>query len=415
MSSLGTSTATDAENDVSKLLSDWIASNEAASLGAVDSANDPSWVLAYLPPVESLSFNPTHRTLRALFMFVFLAVVAIGILAGIGIFAAISAVIVDVLLITLFLVVSGFLFLRTAEAQAKRDSLKRFKQGQGEINKAKQSASKAEKFRRSLCQNEKRSIGKLAKRLKDTHESEQKELRALDARLAAHLTKLGVQTQTLLSEESAEIDIGLRSLQNLHLMAQLSTAYIQAATIQGFGETLKYSLQANGINTAADFTGISYGADSKVLINLRNGSKVRILGIGEVKAVALDTWRRNIEVRARGTQPLSLPPAQVQVIRIKYAQKRQLIAQEEINARADAVAKQRHIRERFATIRTTIATELTETRDRFSQEYAQSDQHLSEARREERDVTWLQESTQRDLSKYTKVTYWKYCVSVARG
>ena len=62
---------------------------------------------------------------------------------------------------------------------------------------------------------------------------------------------------------------------------------------------------ANGITTAADFTGISYGTGSEVLINLRNGRRVHPSGIGEVKAVALETWRREVEAQVlAGRSPL---------------------------------------------------------------------------------------------------------------
>jgi DNA-binding helix-hairpin-helix protein with protein kinase domain len=198
-------------------------------------------------------------------------------------------------------------------------------------------------------------------------------------------------------------------------VAQLTTASIRSATIQGIGQALKAALVANGITTAADFTGISYGAGSEVLINLRNGRRVHPSGIGAVKAVALETWRREVEARARRTQPTSLPPAQVQAIRLKYAQQRQSLAQEEHRVRAEAAAQQHQIRERWAVAHSAIAVELSETRDRFLQERAQADLRLSKARREARDVTWQQVSAERELSAYRKVTYWRYCACVARG
>jgi len=47
---------TAAESDISKAIADWLTSIEAASPGTVDAANDPSWVLAHMPPVELLPF-----------------------------------------------------------------------------------------------------------------------------------------------------------------------------------------------------------------------------------------------------------------------------------------------------------------------------------------------------------------------
>ena len=409
------STAIDVENDVSKAISDWLTSIETATPGTVDSANDSSWVLANMPPVESLPFNPTHRTLRALSAIVLLAIVAIGVLGGIAILPRIDVVIGDAVLAALVLVASGVLFSKTTEARAKRGSLTRYRQRHAEVNSAKRSASRAERDRRAVDHRERRALEKIGKRANDAHTSEQKELQAVEARLTAHLSKLGIQIQSLQSAESIERNNGVRALQDQHLVAQLTIASIRSASIQGIGQALKAALAANGIATAADFTGISYGAGSKVLINLRNGHRVHPSGIGEVKAVALDTWRREVEAHARRTQPTTLPQAQVQEIRLKYAQKRQSLVQEENHARTEAETQQHQVRERWATIHATITVELTETRDRFLQECAQADLQLSKARREARDATWQQVSAQRDLIKYSEVTYWRYCACVARG
>jgi hypothetical protein len=409
------SNATAAENNVSKAISDWMTSIETASPSTVDAANDPSWLLAHMPPVEPFPFDPTQRTLRALSAVVLLALVAIGLLGGTAVLPGIDAGIGNAVLVVLILAVSGVLFLRTSESRAKRDSLTRYKQRHAEVSNAERSASKAERDRRAVDQRERQALEKIGKRANDAHTSEQKELHGAEARLAANLSKLGTRTRSLQSAESAETGNALRALQDQHLVAQLTTASIRSATIQGIGQALKAALVANGITTAADFTGISYGAGSEVLINLRNGRRVHPSGIGAVKAVALETWRREVEARARRTQPTSLPPAQVQAIRLKYAQQRQSLAQEEHRVRAEAAAQQHQIRERWAVAHSAIAVELSETRDRFLQERAQADLRLSKARREARDVTWQQVSAERELSAYRKVTYWRYCACVARG
>ena len=88
---------------------------------------------------------------------------------------------------------------------------------------------------------------------------------------------------------------------------------------------------------------------------------------------------------------------------------------EEHRARAEAASQQHEIRERWATIHAALGAELSGTRDRFPQERAQADVHLSEARREARDMTWQQVSAERELGAYREVTYWRYCICVARG
>ena len=283
------------------------------------------------------------------------------------------------------------------------------------VTAAERSASKAEKERRAVEQRERQALEKIGKRSNEARESEQKELHAAEARLAAHLSNIGSQTQSLQSAETTEIGNTLRALQDQHLLTQLTAASVRSATIQGIGQALKGALAANGVTTAADFTGISYAAGSEVFINLRNGRRVHPIGIGQVKAIALETWRREVEARARRTLPSLLPPAQVQAISIKYAQRRQSLAQEEHNARAEVAVQQNQIRKRWAGVHVAIASELSETRDRFLQERARADLRLSSARREARDVTWQQVSAKRELGAYREVTYVSYCTRVVRG
>lgn len=407
--------ATDVENDASKAIADWLMSIETASPSAVDSANDSTWILAHLPPAKPLPFEPSHPTLRAFSTIVLLAFVVIGILGVIAIIPGIDAVIGDAILAALILLASGVLYRSTTQARAKRNSLKGLKRRYAEVNSAKRSVSRAQRDRRAVDQRERQALGNIGKRANDALMAEQKELQAAEAKVTAHLSTLRKQTESLQSEESMERDNELRALQDKHLTAQLATASIRSSTIQGIGQALKNALAENGITTAADFTGISYGPDSKVLINLRNGRQVHPHGIGELKARTLETWRRDVEARARRTQPTTLPLARVQAITHKYAQKRQSLVQEERYARAEAISQQHQVRERWATIHAEIAVELSETRDRFLQECARADVQLSKTRREERDLTWRQVSAKSDHSKYREVTYWKYCVCVARG
>lgn len=406
---------TTGEHDLSKAISDWLASIETASPGAAEAANDPSWVLAHMPPVEAIPFEPAHRTLRALTVIVALALVALGILRGIAVLSAIDASAGAVALSVLILITSVVLFHRTEESRAKRDSRTRYKERHAVMSAAQRSVSKAEKDRRTVEQRERQALEKIGKRAGVARESEQRELHAAEARLAAHLSNISSQAQSLQSAETAEIGNLLRALQEQHLMTQLTAASVRSATIQGIGRALKDALAANGVTTAADFAGISFGAGSEVFINLRNGRRVHPSGIGEVKANALETWRREVEARARRAQPSSLPPAQVQAIRLKYAQRRQSLVQEENNARADIAVQLNQIRERWASIHVTIASELSETRDRFLPERAQADLRLSSARREARDVTWQQVSAKKELDAYQEVTYLRYCTRVVRG
>jgi hypothetical protein len=404
-----------AKNDLTEALADWSASMTVTAPESVDQANDSSWALAYMPPVKPLPFAPTHRAIRYFSAVALLALVAITILGGMAVLPAIVAVIGDAVLIAFVFTVSGLSFTKTAESRDKRASLRLYKQRQAEVSTAERATSKAEKDRRAVDQHERQALEKIGQRANDAHAAEQRELQAAEARVAMLLSKVTTQTQGLQSAESAEKGNALRALQDQHLTAQLIRASIRSATIYGIGDAVRNELIANGITTAADFTGISYGTGTEVFINLRNGLRVHPYGVGEVKAVALETWRQEVEARARRTQPTSLSPAQVQAIRLKYAQQRQSLAQEEHRARAESANQQHQICERWATTYAALGGELAGTRDRFLQERAQADARLREARKEARDLTWQLVKAEQELGAYREVTYRRYCTCVARG
>ena len=404
-----------ARNDVSKAISDWLTSLDSASLGTTDSPNDSTWILAQLPPIERLRFEPSHQTLRIFGATILLALVALVVLGALAIITVTDAVIGGACLATLLFAISGVLYYRTAEAQGKRDSRTQLARRNLAVNSARRLASKSEKDRRAIDQRERQAIAKIDKRAKDAYATEQKQLAAAETKAKQQLSNISTQVQSLQSSESVEFGKELQILQNQHVAAKLRIASIQSATMPGIGQLLKLELEAHGIMTAADFTGISIGTDSKAFINLRNGHRVHPNGIGEIKALTLDAWRRDVEESARRTQPTILPQMQAQAIRVKYAQKRQSLAEAERKVRAEAMSQQHQLRESWAATHLAIGVELTETRDRFLRECAQADLSLSQDRQNARDATWQQVKAEWDHGRYSEVTYRRYCICIARG
>jgi hypothetical protein len=376
-----------ARNDVSEAISDWLTSLDSASLGATESPNDSTWILEQLPPIERLPFEPSHQTVRIFGATILLALVALVALDAGAINAVTDAVIGGACLATLLFAVSGVLYYRTAEAQGKRDSRTQLAQRNVAVNSARRSASKSEKDRRAIDQRERQAIAKIDKRAKDAYATEQKQLAAAETKTKQQLSIISTQVQSLQSSESVEFGKELQTLQNQDLVAKLRIASIQSAMMPGIGQVLKLELAAHGIMTAADFTGISIGTDSKAFINLRNGHRVHPNGIGEIKALTLDAWRRDVEESARRTQPTILPQMQAQAIRLKYAHKRQSLAEAERKVRAEAMSQQHQLRETWAATHIAIGVELTETRDRVLRECAQADLRLSQDRQNARDAT----------------------------
>lgn len=406
---------TTGEHDLFKSVSDWRSSIDTSSLSVAEAANDPSWVLNHMPPSEDIPFEPVNRVLRALALIVLLLVAGVSILGTISLLPKIDAAVGVAALVGVMLVTSGISFRRTQESRAKQASRTWCKDRQGAASTARRLASQLEKDRRALDQRERQALEKIGKRASKARESEQREFQATERRLADRLSSIGSQTQALQSAETAEIGKTLRVLQDQYLVNQLMGASIRSASIPGIGHALKGILAASGVTTAADFIGIARSADGEVFIKLRNGQLVHPSGIGEVKARVLDQWRLEVESRARRAQPGSLPPAQVQAIRLKYAQQRQSLVLQERNVRVEAVMQQNEIRERWRGSYVAISSELAEVRERFLSEREQAEVRLSNARREARDMAWQQVRAMRELGAYREVTYLSYCARVLRG
>jgi hypothetical protein len=154
------------------------------------------------------------------------------------------------------------------------------------------------------------------------------------------------------------------------------------------------SLAANGVVTAADFTGITYSGGPRagaprVLIRLRNGNYVHPNGVGEKKAAALDSWRRTLEMRARATQPSRLTSIQAQAIQAKYEQRRQDLANEEQTAQARSA------------------------RQAFAQERVQVNAQLAAVQKQSSGTTWKRDLAAREILAHRNVNYLRYITSCA--
>jgi DNA-binding helix-hairpin-helix protein with protein kinase domain len=202
-------------------------------------------------------------------------------------------------------------------------------------------------------------------------------------------------------------------LQEQHVSSYLGRASIQSAKIPGIGPGIAKSLIANGVMTAADFTGASYSGD-QVMIKLRNGYYVHPKGVGEKKALALDSWRRTLEMQARATQPSRIPPTQAQAIRAKYVQQRQNLANEEQTAHARASVELNQISQKWMQTHTSISAELVSIRQAFAQEKVQADVEMTAVQKQASATTWQRDLAAREISAHRKINYLRYLTGIIR-
>jgi hypothetical protein len=407
-------------NAASGTIPDWIAQTQVGSKGTASGVQGgASWVTGHLAPLPLVAFHPSIVSLRLLASVGLASIVTIGISASAHIIPVIMASPIACAIIFVFILVTALLFHRTSEWRAKHEKLVIFKERRTDSSKAAREESKFEHARRDVDSREQKTIEKITKEGEKEKASEQKELADLDKKLTAQLGSLEKQKKRLQANEATETGGALRANQQQHVSNYLSRASISSAKIPGIGQGVVRSLAASGINSAADFTGVRDQTGPRggrqVYIMKRLGPPVHPTGVGEKKARDLDNWRRGMESMARATQPSSLPAAQAQAIRSRYAQQRQTLANQEQVVRAQATNDQRQVRQKWVPIHAAISAKIVPMRQAFAQEKVQADAQLTMARKQVGTAMWQRELAERELAAYRNVSYRRYLAAVIRA
>jgi len=127
------------------------------------------------------------------------------------------------------------------------------------------------------------------------------------------LAKLVRERTGLQGWKSAELARRTSSVESRHMADELARHRIDAAQVYGIGRAVVAELEAVGIRTAADFTGIrvdrGFGRSISVRVLHRDGRALKVPMVGEVRARHLDAWRVGLENRVRVRMPAQLTAA----------------------------------------------------------------------------------------------------------
>jgi len=397
---------------------DWVTQIQAGRQpGAQPLQTGTAWITGHLSALPLAEFQPSRIALRVIAGLAFAAIVSIGILARVGDVPSIMVALTAVFSMLLFIAVSLALFRHTSEWREKHAKLAMLKDRKAEANSKAREVSRIDRLRRDFDEHEQKEVATITKQAEKARSSEQKELTRASKQLQAQIGNLEKQRQRLAASETSEAGEALRSLQRNHVASFLSGRLISSAKIPGIGEGVVRSLATYGIRSAADFTGIQYQTGPRggreIYIMARHGL-VHPSGVGEKKAHDLESWRRSIEQQAIRSQPNTLPTAQLHAIRIKYTQQRQLLADQERAARAQAGHEQREIKVRWASTHAGFSGELTATHQRFARERAHTDAKLTAAQKEADAALWHRELAEREVAAHQKVSYRRYLAGIVR-
>jgi hypothetical protein len=317
-----------------------------------------------------------------------------------------------------FLVISIALFRSTTGWRDKHARQLVLKESKSKARSSARESSKEAVARRQIDGQEQKAVGRIVKQAEKASSSEQKELTAASKRSQARTSALDKQRQRVTKGEASENAKALRILQRDYVDQYKSSHVIGAAQIPGIGQSVARSLAAHGIRSAADFTGIEYQ------VGPRGGREIRIRttrfglvhpsGVGEKKARDLESWRRRVEHEAMATQPTALPAAELNVIRAKYMQQRQAVADQEQTARADAAQERKEIQTKWAATHADFASEIASRRQKFAQERSQIEIRLAAAGTLADTAIWQRELAERELTAHQLVTYGRFLLCIVK-
>ncbi|MFD8518757.1 hypothetical protein ACFV2D_01885 [Streptomyces capillispiralis] len=187
----------------------------------------------------------------------------------------------------------------------------------------------------------------------------QTELRDEQSRITVKLNKetgdLRTKLSGLTAKEQKQLNAALASVVRTHIQDQLRRTSIQdAKKLSNMGSGTVTNLIAAGIRTAADFTGVRYVQGSRygnrdAYLIRSNGHQVKVPGVGEVRAAALESWRASLEQRARKSAPTSVGVQERAAIRQQFAARKKKYEAEITQAENAARHKRDQLQQRVTT------------------------------------------------------------------
>lgn len=249
------------------------------------------------------------------------------------------------------------------EAQASKARLRALRQQVGSLAAP---AAEGEKVRREIEALDLASASRdvqVNQQIKDL----QAELRDAQSRITIALNKetgkLRATLSGLAAKEQRQLDAALTSAITAHVQNKLRRASIQEVKkLSNISSGTVTALTAAGIHTAADFSRVRYVQTGRysnrdAYLIRPNGQQVKVPGVGEVRARAIESWRASLEQRARQSAPTSVSVQERSTIRQQFAAQKKRHEAELAQAEGAARREREQLQQRITTRQQQISKE----------------------------------------------------------
>jgi hypothetical protein len=367
---------------------------------------DTSWLLGHLDAAPVLPFDPPVRPLRALGaagIFSIVALLTAGLIGILPLGPAITMAAIYAVLAACFSIIPWH---ATAEYEARAAVEARSRSRDRAARAARRTVERLEAERTALETRQERTEAAISEGGEAARTGEARDLETLERRTAARLAALTERRRQLSSREAADIQAALGVVQDRHVYDRLCAARLRSALLPGINQNLVTVLIDHGIETAADFIGVTGG--EPVQVELRYGRFVEPPGLNTLRAGTLDRWRKSIEGEARRSQPASLPAARLDAIRAGTEAEKQAVTQEERAVRAETARERDELHRQAADRQAELARDLVRSRRALVRDREELDDNLTGAQRELRAADWNKGLARRDLAAHRRATYLQY-------
>jgi hypothetical protein len=269
--------------------------------------------------------------------------------------------------------------------------------------------------RAALDQRAKRQTEEFDRRRLQLDNATTQAIQRIERDLQQRLSRINNSIQRLARDRQEELDDALAELQEEHVRARLKRIQLDADSVTGIGRKLVDKLRSHGISTPTDFTEIDLSYSSGRYQNViaqfilaDSGQRVRVDGIGEVKALALNEWRRGHIKRAQLSQPRSLPLDRQATISNKYRQREAALRADMEAARSNAASAQKATRQRSAADQVRLSDERRNADLEIIRLRTELNQRISASLADGKNFQRAVETAEIEAGRHHRITFYKY-------
>lgn len=393
----------------------------AQSMGPVPTQGLPAWMADHVAPATSdppVGFAGRRFPIIAVVLVIAMVVVPLSVAAAV---LTTQAAILVMGLSACALALGANYRLRP-EALAARRARARLTETRAQVASPESALQSLEKERVTFDQHAKRRTEEFGRRARELDDAATRSVQRAERDLQQRLARLNSSVQDLSRLRQRDLEKALAKFQQEHVRAKLLRVKLLTGSVSGVGYKAVDRLRANGITTAADFTGIdlstSRGHYQNVVARFvlaGSGRPVRVDGIGEVKALALNEWRLRHLEKARKSQPMSLPHDKRAAILVKYEKRETALHAEMRTAEENATAARKMATQSFGLDKTQLADERRRVDLEIIRLRADLNQRISAAMSGRDNVQRTVKSAESEAARYRGITFRGYLVFLLVG